>query len=747
MPVDHTITENQWLRYVYLRDNGHLDYIVKANKCDDFFLGSQWNAVDKSLLDQQRRPALTINKVLATISNVLGDQIQSRADISFKPTHVEGEDISNVLDVLAKQTAATNKLDWKESEVFADGVITSRGFFDMRLSFKQSLQGEIEITVPNPRNVIIDADGEEYDPDTWKDLFVTKWLAPNDIEVLYNKDDADYLRSNFTNPYAADIDSVQHSFERFGGTGHYPSAYQQTDRDVIRNVRVLERQYKKITKMRFFVDTKTGDMRPIPDTWERNRVSSIASQYQLGVIERVVERIRWTVTAGNVVLHDDWSPYKHFTVVPYFPYFRRGRTMGLVENLLDPQELLNKVSSQELHIVNTTANSGYKVKAGALRNMTTEELETRGAQTGVVFELDDIDNLEKLQPNQIPTGIDRISYKAEEHIKTISNIDDNALGQDREDVAAKAIKAKRERGAVNQLKVLDNLNFTRWLLWRNVLDVWQEYFTEPRMYRITFENPVTQEAEDQDETESFISINQFDEAANQITNDLTVGTYDVVITSVPAKDTIEESEFEQAVALRQLGIAIPDDVIISHSLLREKRAIVRRMREASQTPEAQAQAQLTQQSLANQVALQAAEVDETKANAMLKAADAQSKVAEMMATNGPDGTGGKDMLSQVMQNHHDAQQGEEDRSLRREEMAHEKEMQAREHGHETVTNSLGSRREVASKQLDHAHQLEAAEVSAKNASEQEKAKSASAIKLAKTKVASKPKPKAAPKKR
>ena len=83
-------------------------------------------------------------------------------------------------------------------------------------------------------------------------------------------------------------------------------------------------------------------------------------------------------------------------------------------------ELLNKVSSQELHVVNTTANFGWKVKRNALQNMSVGELEQRGAQTGLVLGLDELVNAEKIQPNQTPSGLDRISYKAEEHIKSIS---------------------------------------------------------------------------------------------------------------------------------------------------------------------------------------------------------------------------------------------------------------------------------------------------------------------------------------
>lgn len=47
-------------------------------------------------------------------------------------------------------------------------------------------------------------------------------------------------------------------------------------------------------------------------------------------------------------------------------------------------------------MVNTTANSGWKVKRNALANMTVDELEQRGAETGLVVELDDVSNLEKI---------------------------------------------------------------------------------------------------------------------------------------------------------------------------------------------------------------------------------------------------------------------------------------------------------------------------------------------------------------
>jgi len=731
MPIDIELANENWLRYVYVRDSGHLDYIDKANRCDDYYLGQQWSPVVKKQLDLQRRPALTINKILSTLSNIQGDQIQTRAETTFKPLHVSGEDLSNEIAVLFKQMAGRNLLLWKESEVFADGAITSRGFFDVRLSFAKGTQGEVEILVPNPRNILIDPDAEEYDPDTWKETIETKWLASNDVAVLYNQDDADYLEGNNTNPFATDIDSIQHNRDRFGGVGHAMQFF-TAGRKITRNIRVISRQYKKLTKQKYFVDRQTGDQRLIPEAWSRDRIAYVSQEYDLGVLERLSERIRWTTTAGQVCLHDDWSPYKHFTQVPFFPYFRRGRTMGLVENLLDPQELLNKVSSQELHIVNTTANSGWKVKRGSLKNMDVEELEQRGAQTGVVFELDDTKDMEKIQPNQIPTGIERVSYKAEEHIKSISNIDDNALGQDRADVSSKAIKAKRERGSVNQLKVMDNLNMTRSLLARNILDIIQEYYTEPRIYRIVYGNPLAQAAQQggAPDANEFLKLNQFDAATGQITNDLSLGEYDVVISAQPAMDTIEESEFEQCMAMREAGIQIPDDVVIAHSLLREKRELGQRMSQPD--PEVQQQKQLALQGQQAGVAKLSAEADKTKADALLKTASAQAKVAEMVsAAPEQPGESGSDLMSQVMQNHAEA-------SSQAAEQAHEKQMQDEQHAHEAVMSTADKAHEAGMAAMQHQQTTEQADQAAKNTEKQQKATATSALKLAKAKP--KPKP-------
>ena len=676
MPVNNELSDEQWRRFQYCRDNGHTDFVAKADKCDNFLLGNQWLQADKDALALQNRPAMTINKILPTISTLLGEQIQNRTEVLFRPTAGAPSDTADALTKVWMQISQNNQLPWVRSEVFTDGVVRSRGFYDVRLDFTDNMQGEVRITQENSKNVVIDPDAHEYDPDSWSDCFVTKWMNHTDIATLYSEEDAEYLKNKEGSSYPYGYDSIEQYRDRFSGTVFSGAKHGFFDTSGLRrNIRVLERQHRKLDKRLHFVDVTTGDMRPVPQDWDRNRIALLIEKGQgkISTMKKLVKRLRWCVTADDVVLHDDWSPYNHMTIVPYFPYFRYGRTLGVVENLLGPQEILNKVSSQELHIINTTANSGWVVEANSLTNMTIEELEATGATTGLVVEyVKGAQPPIKIQPNQTPSGLDRVSYKAEEHIKTISNVSDSMQGNDREDVAAKAIAYKQQRSSVNHTKVVDNLERTDWLLARNVLDVVQNYYTEERLINITHDD-VTREAEQ-------ITVNQMDPTTGVITNDLTIGEYDIVISSSPFRTSLEDSQFEQARALKELGIAIPDAVLIENSRLMRRADIIKQMEGDKNSPEAQAAAALQQRAQEAEVAKLEAEVQKTLAEGQQKGADAQIKANE--AAGGNDGELQKMQAEMQMERERldmELQKMREEMALKQQEMEMKFQMQAAEH--------------------------------------------------------------------
>jgi len=641
---EHSIATNQFERYERARDNGHLEYIETAKKCDAFYRGNQWDPADVAILDDEGRPALTINTILPTINTVLGEQSTRRADVNFKPKGNGTQELADVLNKLYIHIADTNKLDWLESTVFADGLIQDRGYFDVRIDFTDHIQGEVRISTKDPLDILIDPDAKEYDPKTWNEIFETKWMSLDEIEEQYGQDAADKLRVAAEYGNTMGQDSVEYEETRYGDTYtgveyNQSSTTNPEENRQMRAVRVIERQYYQLKECTYYVDSVTGDMRQVPGNWGERKKKKFADEYGLEIITRLDRKVRWTVTADKVVLHDDWSPYECFTIVPYFPYWRRGRPFGMVRNLISPQEQLNKISSQELHIVNTTANSGWIVETGSLNGMTADDLEEHGAETGLVLEYNRGSSPPaKIPPNQIPTGLDRLGQKAATNIKTISGISDAMLGTDSPEVSGVAIQQKQNRGVLMIQVPLDNLQKTRQYLAEHVLRLIQAYYTEERLIQITDEN-------DPMKPEVPIVVNQVTPEGDVI-NDLTLGEYKVVVGTMPARDNYDEVQFAEAISLRQVGVPIPDDLIVDYSHLAKKGEVAQRIRqmqgmepmteEQAQIQAFQAQAEI--QRIQLEIAKMEAEVQNLQSQSQLNmakaqgtAADPQIKVAEIQS--------------------------------------------------------------------------------------------------------------------
>lgn len=600
---EEEITRNQWERYERARDNGHLEYVHMAKVCDEYYQGDQWADEDIAALEAEGRPALTINTILPTVNTILGEQSTRRADIQFKPRRGGDEDVAQTLTKLYMQIADNNKLDWVEQQVFADGLIMDgRGFFDVRMDFSDHVEGEVRITSKDPLDILIDPDAKDSDPKTWNEVFETKWMTLDEIEELYGKDKANRLLFVAENGMSFGPDSVEYQETRYGDTENSDdffgaSTANDDEYRMVKSLRVVERQHKKLSRTDFFVDPNTGDQRQAPEAWSDAKAKKFAKQAGLSLVSKVIKKVRWTVTCDQVVLHDGWSPYNDFTIVPFFCYFRRGRPFGVIRNLLSPQEQLNKIASQELHIVNTTANSGWMVESGSLVGMTADDLEEHGAETGLVLEYARGTNPpQKIQANQIPTGLDRIAQKAALNIKTISGVNDSMLGTDSAEVSGVAIQAKQNRGAIMIQVPLDNLRKTRQYLAEKILNLVQTFYNEQRIIQVTND-------EDPLKPREPMVINEMT-PEGEIVNNLTIGEYDVVVATAPARDSFDEVQFAEAISLRQVGVAVPDDAIVEYSHLAKKAELAKRLRvltgQEPPTPE-QAEAQAQQQQIQMQM--------------------------------------------------------------------------------------------------------------------------------------------------
>lgn len=576
-----TEARDNWHRYLYLRDRGHLQYMAQAQKCEGMYMGGgrQWSAVDKAVLDEANRPYYEFNEVQPSVNAALGHQIQNRMDIGLKPRGGNGDLLkATALSKVIMQIADQNKLHWRETQVYGDGLIEQRGYYDLRMNFDKNILGEMELTHLDPRDVLPDCDAKSYDPDGWGDVTVTRWLSLDEIEGLYGREARDKAAaSGDEGPDwgALDAETERNKFGTTGMAGIFDAYNAESG---LKRYRILDRQRWVMERSKCLVWPDTGDVK-ILDTMTPVQVEQAQAAGAVPAT-RNQRRVRWVVSTYCATLFDKISPYEHFTVVPYFAYFRRGLTGGMVDNAIGPQEALNKAVSQFVHIINTTANSGWIVEENSLTNMDVDELEEQGATTGLVLEYRKGSTPpKKIEPNQVPTGVDRLIDRATQALKDVT-VPDSMRGLQGSAVSGVA-KRTDQFASQQQLAVpIDNLAYTRHMLAIRMCKLAQRYYDSHRVFRITETDHQTGQ-----QVEKTLEINK-PMPDGSYWNDITVGTYDVVITEQPMSVTFENSQYQQSLEMRKEGVKIPDAVVVRYSSLADKQDILSQMQTTDPRAEA-----------------------------------------------------------------------------------------------------------------------------------------------------------------
>lgn len=563
-------------RFHEVYHRGHQDYMLHARRLEDFYFGGgrQWRAADRAAVEAQGRPAREINMVLPTVNAAVGYQIANRMDVSFLPKGApSNEHTAKVLGKVLKHAMDNTRYQWAETEAFRDGLVQQRGYLELRMDYEDSINGDLKITPLDPMDVLPDPDGKSYDPDGWSDVRITRWLTLREIEGMYGKAAAREVELN-AHVYC-DENFGNEVLER-GGFG-LPTSYANgwgwyEDAAHTRRYRVIDQQEHEYSNA-LVAMFPNGEFRSV-EGLPREKLAWYIDQ-GVPLVKRRIRRVRWTVAAPEVCFIDQISPYDHFTVVPFFPYFIRGKTLGMVDNMISPTEMLNKFVSQYEHVVNTSANSGWQGEEESLANMTDEEFVARGAENGLVLlRKASKPAMEKIQPNPIPTGIDNMIQYAAGFLDTVSGVDKALREPETKDLSGKAIQAMQYASQQKLAIVLDNLSRTRQMVADRALEMIQRFMGHEKIIQVT-------------ETDAFGIERQQPLAVNvrqddgSIFNDLTIGEYAAVVSERPAQVTFDNSEFEQIKAMREMGIAIPDAVAIRASTLADKSEIAEAMQESA----------------------------------------------------------------------------------------------------------------------------------------------------------------------
>ena len=570
-----------------------------AKACVDALEGRQWSAADLAKLEAEGRPALVINKILPLFRLVVGYFANNRTDIKYLPGN-DGSgtaDIARVLSHVSKHISELNQLPYSQAEVFMDGIVTGRAYWDIRLDFKRNLLGNCAWVPTDPFSVYVDPEASEYDLNSGNFVITSRWVSQDEIRATYGKRALEgvlpVLGGNGTPalplaPHGVEDEvSPRRTFgleeDSLKGWGYFQNQWNNWFDPYRKTVRMLDIQHYVRTWAWHFVDLRTGDMKRIPDSFGQDKVQRMLAHMQsmgqqVTLVNMQVRRLRWTQMVGHIMVADGWSPYETFTIVPYFPYFRRGATMGFVEPLLDPQREINVRRSARINIIGRSSNGGWQYPEGSLTPEQEQNLKMNGGKPGFNLKFKPYDakgqalqEPKQIQPAQAPVSIEQLEKEAEGDIKEIAGINDAALGLvDQGTASGRAIRARQQGSVIGLELSMLNWHRTMDLAGAKQLEIIQNHYTEERTIAVT----------GRDGNAVKMVINQ--QAAAAIANDVTLGNYSVVTDETTANEQFLAAQFAELMELRGLGIPIPDDHVIDASSIPRKEEVKMAVAQARQ---------------------------------------------------------------------------------------------------------------------------------------------------------------------
>lgn len=567
------------------------DWRKEATEDINFYRGLQWDKHDLKDLDEQQKPAITINKINPLINILSGYQRLNRYEIEFLPRTKGDNEQAALRKGITKYILDRSHYNYEESDVFADGILTGLGWFEVGYKYNELAEdGDAFVRRVSPFDIYPDPESRDRHMRDMKFVIRARWV---DKEVLTS-----------TYPEAADEINAQ------------TEAYMSEENEDLS----LDEQlwYNHETEKIRFAECwyKTTGQKTIYTLYDGSKTELVTEQMLatgLVVASRTISypKIRMIAFFDNVTLEDIDSPYEHgkLPFIPFTCYYLGDSDMprGIVRGLKDPQREINKRRSQELHILNTQSNSGWIYEEGSLSAEQERNLSKHGSVPGAMIKTRagalSGGRLRQTTPQSPPAASIQAYQEAVAELPAISGINEALMGTDiSNQQSGRAIELKQKQAITQIAALFDNLRYSKEmvaeLLWgtRGAKGIIPQFYTEEKTFRIVGENGQNQ----------YVTVNQQAQVQDPITrqlvsttlNDLSIGEYDIVISDSPSTATARTAQFWSLVdACKNLNIQgnMVMDILLDLSDIPQKEEIKRRFK-AQQEEQAQAQqAQMQQQ--------------------------------------------------------------------------------------------------------------------------------------------------------
>lgn len=504
------------------------DRINRDDGYDDlrFLAGYHWDGVAKAEREFGRRPVVTVNRMGQFVRQITGDMRLNPTSINVVPVDDSDEEKAEVIQGIIKSIEHASMAQNVYASAFEAQAGAGIGHFRINTKYCLDSVFEQEIIIEriqNPFAVVWDCGSTKIDRSDAGHCFVTELLPRAKFEKKY----PDKKASDF--PRATSITT-----NSYWQTGDF--------------IRVCEFWYLEPFK-RTIIMTERGETIDVTGLTKAQRAMLG------GIAERTFEdyKIKQAIISGDDFI-SDWKEWagRHIPIIPAIgteiPLDERVVRHGIIRWAKDPQRLYNYYRSSQAELIGQQPRAPFLITPAMIKGWEAQwNVANISPRPWLPYNPDpSAPNArpERINPPQASAALWQEAQVAQDDMKATTGIYDAALGARSNETSGVAIEARKQEGDVGSYHYFDNFKCAIKRAGEIMIDLIPKIYDTPRVLRIIGK---------EDEAKS-VAVNQRSmggDGVELVLNDLSVGRYDVRVTSGPAFTTMRQSAQEGMIAATQ----------------------------------------------------------------------------------------------------------------------------------------------------------------------------------------------------
>lgn len=379
---------------------------------------------------------------------------------------------------------------------------------------------------------------------------------------------------------------------RDGRFQYMPEAYGQTQQNKLAYDEYYYRDYRLQKKL---VDKRTGDVLDITGREETDLDMFLQHNPEIELIEQRVPTVRLAIMIQDKVFYDGMNPlgidrFPFIPVIGYYnpmmPYFYT-RIQGICRSLRDPQILYNRRVILSADAMESIVNTGWKFKENAVVDIK-HLFQTGQGRIIPIKEEAAMTDVEQIQMPNIPPGAFQLQETFAKELNFVSGINEELMGSALDDKAGILSALRQGAGLTTLQPLFDKLDMAQNMLGELIMEIVRNNYTPGKIKNLL----------------------EGEEPAPLFYNKA-FGKYHCMVESGFNTESQKQMQFAQYVQLRELGVQVPDAVLIDAATIQNKSKLTEFMQEQQKQ-----QQQQQQQAMQVQMEQQKAQVELAHARAV-----------------------------------------------------------------------------------------------------------------------------------